>query len=238
MPFHSNPHNNVDIRAGPLVEFQLKLNVNCNYITHMLGEAFPDDKQLHHRIRVLDNITIHPLEQFWDEFNSELPQYKGFMYDMEESIITFANGDTEGQIKQVFDGAYEYIIAGSTEVELAELLVARDIRSEKEEPIICEDCDRDFTDECDGRSSFEEVEKVLCMDCHNHPECDDCGEKMMLDSSEPYCDAGCGPAFSDSTVQEVFRLLMDEGKLESRVNEETGMVEYKLKSDFIKTLEE
>ena len=105
MPFHSNPYNNVDIRAGPLVEFQLKLNVNCNYITHMLGEAFPDDKQLHHRIRVMDNITNQPLEQFWDEFNSELPQYKGFMYDMEESIITFANGDTEGQTKQVFDEA-------------------------------------------------------------------------------------------------------------------------------------
>ena len=62
---------------------------------------------------------------------------------------------------------------------------------EEEEPIICEDCDRDFTDECDGRSSFEEVEKVQCMDCFDHPECDDCGEKMMLDSSEPYCDAGC-----------------------------------------------
>ena len=144
----------------------------------MLGEAFPDDKQLHHRIRVLDNITNQPLEQFWDEFNSELPQYKGFMYDMEESIITFANGDTEGQIKQVFDGAYEYIIAGSTEVELAELLVARDIRSEKEEPIICEDCERDFTEECDDRSSFEEVGKVQCMDCHNSEDEDDiaCGD--------------------------------------------------------------
>ena len=62
----------------------------------------------------------------------------------------------------------------------------------EEKPIICETCGIDFTDECDDRSSFEEIGKVQCMDCFDHPKCDDCDEKMMLDSSEPYCDAGCG----------------------------------------------
>ena len=58
--------------------------------------------------------------------------------------------------------------------------------------IICEECKRDFTDECDGRSSFQEMGyHTLCMDCFDHPHCDYCREKMMLDSDEPYCDAGC-----------------------------------------------
>ena len=239
----SNPHNNVDIRAGQLVEFELSLNVNCNYITHMLSEAFPDDEQLLHDIRVMEHLPNQPLEMFWDEFNSELPCYQGFMYDMEEGIIKFANGNTEGEIKKVFDCAFDSIIKDlyKDELQSANAIIYEEDK-EEEEPIICEDCDRDFTEECDDRSSFEEIGKVQCMDCHNHPECDDCGEKMMLDSSEPYCDGGCGdeepPVVSDWTVQEVFRQLMDEGKLESRVNEDTGMVEYKLKSDFIKTLEE
>tara|TARA_R110002050_G_scaffold264402_1_gene405139 strand:+ start:1778 stop:2353 length:576 start_codon:yes stop_codon:yes gene_type:complete len=184
----SNPHNNVDIRAGQLVEFELNLNVNCNYITHMLSEAFPLDEQLLHNLRVMEHLPNQPLEMFWDEFNSELPCYQGFMFDMEEGIIKFANGNTEGEIKNVFDAVFEDMILGLYKVECA---AANAIIFKEDQPIICEDCDRDFTDECDGRSSFEEVEKVQCMDCHNHPECDDCGEKMMLDSSEPYCDAGC-----------------------------------------------
>jgi len=32
-------------------------------------------------------------------------------------------------------------------------------------PIICETCTRDFTDECDDRSSFDEIGKVICMEC-------------------------------------------------------------------------
>ena len=170
MPFHSNPHNNVDIRAGQLVEFELKLNVNCNYITHMLGEAFPDDEQLHHRIRVMEHLPNQPLEHFWDEFNSELPRYQGFMYDFEESIITFANGDTEGEIKKVFDCSFDCIIENLFEEKLQSanaIIFAEKIAEIEATPIICGDCDRDFTEECDDRSSFEEVEKVQCMDCHN-----------------------------------------------------------------------
>jgi len=34
-----------------------------------------------------------------------------------------------------------------------------------EEPIICTECSRDFTEEVDGRSSFEEEGKVICIDC-------------------------------------------------------------------------
>jgi len=249
----SNPLNNIDIRAGQLVEFELSLNVNCNYITHMLSEAFPDDEQLLHDIRVMENLPNQPLEMFWDEFNSELPCYQGFMYDMEESVIKFANGDTEGEIKKVFDCAFDYIIKDlyKDELQSANAIIYEEDK-EEEEPIICVSCDRDFTDECDGRSSFEEVEKVLCMDCHisEDDECKDCDNPISTvdihegDANREYCeecyqkDQDEPPAFSDGTVQEVFRQLMDEGKLESRVNEETGMVEYKLKSDFIKTLEE
>ena len=35
----------------------------------------------------------------------------------------------------------------------------------EEEPIICTECSRDFTEEVDGRSSFEEEGKVICIDC-------------------------------------------------------------------------
>jgi len=31
--------------------------------------------------------------------------------------------------------------------------------------IICETCTRDFTDECDDRSSFDEIGKIICMEC-------------------------------------------------------------------------
>ena len=164
----SNPHNNVDIRAGQLVEFELSLNVNCNYITHMLSEAFPDDEQLLHNLRVMEHLPNQPLEMFWDEFNSELPRYQGFMYDFEEGIINFANGDTEGEIKKVFDCAFDSIIKDlyKDELQSANAIIYEEDK-EEEEPIICEDCDRDFAEECDDRSSFEEVGKVQCMDCHN-----------------------------------------------------------------------
>tara|TARA_R110001606_G_scaffold8830_3_gene38764 strand:+ start:1967 stop:2785 length:819 start_codon:yes stop_codon:yes gene_type:complete len=35
----------------------------------------------------------------------------------------------------------------------------------EDEKIICVDCNRDFTDECDGRSSFDEIGKIQCEDC-------------------------------------------------------------------------
>ena len=44
-----------------------------------------------------------------------------------------------------------------------------------EEPIICSACKRDFTDEVDDRSSFDEIGKIICMDCFQV--CDDCGEE-------------------------------------------------------------
>ena len=35
----------------------------------------------------------------------------------------------------------------------------------EDEKIICVDCHRDFTDECDGRSSFDEIGKIQCENC-------------------------------------------------------------------------
>ena len=49
------------------------------------------------------------------------------------------------------------------QAELAELEPSE--KKEEEEPIICSACKRDFTDEVDDRSSFDEIGKIICMDC-------------------------------------------------------------------------
>jgi hypothetical protein len=37
--------------------------------------------------------------------------------------------------------------------------------NEEDEKIVCVDCHRDFTNECDGRSSFDEIGKIQCENC-------------------------------------------------------------------------
>ena len=57
-----------------------------------------------------------------------------------------------------------------------------------QEPVECETCG----DECDYTSDeLEEMNKIQCEDCRNHPCCDHCGQMMYLDSAEPYCGEGC-----------------------------------------------
>ena len=58
----------------------------------------------------------------------------------------------------------------------------------QEEPVICECCKRDFTDEVDDRSSFDETGKVICMECFDEEEeeedddveCEECGKALDL----------------------------------------------------------
>ena len=40
----------------------------------------------------------------------------------------------------------------------------------RQEPVICECCNRDFTDEVDDRSSFDEIGKIICMECFDEEE--------------------------------------------------------------------
>jgi hypothetical protein len=59
----------------------------------------------------------------------------------------------------------------------------------EDEKIICVDCNRDFTDECDGRSSFDEIGKIQCEDCflkekEDEAVCDDCEGKCRADETE------------------------------------------------------
>ena len=58
-------------------------------------------------------------------------------------------------------------------------------------PIICETCTRDFTDECDDRSSFDEIGKVICMECFAKEDdrdgiCEGCNENAGEECSN--CD--------------------------------------------------
>ena len=98
--------------------------------------------------------------------------------------------------------------------------------SEDEDDIACGDCDYTISqgefDSGKGRIMFNDVNEE-----GTEYRCGCCDDRVadpmgMFPDDEP-------PAFSDGTVQEVFRQLMDEGKLESRVNEETGMVEFRYK---------
>jgi len=49
-------------------------------------------------------------------------------------------------------------------------------------PYICSTCDRDFTDETDG--GFEEIGKVICMECFYEEEEDDEDEKKAAEMKE------------------------------------------------------
>ena len=41
---------------------------------------------------------------------------------------------------------------------------------DEQEKVICVTCKRDFTDEVDGRSSFEDMDEIICMECHEEAE--------------------------------------------------------------------
>jgi superfamily II helicase len=44
------------------------------------------------------------------------------------------------------------------------------IKEEEEKKTICSACKRDFTDEVDDRSSFDEIGKIICKDCFEEEE--------------------------------------------------------------------
>jgi len=92
----------------------------------------------------------HGLSEGWIEEESddesEHADAMAYRYDVEsrcpEGHRTVWNDKT---------GRFDYVPTDGAKVE--------------EEPIICTECSRDFTEEVDGRSSFEEEGKVICIDC-------------------------------------------------------------------------
>ena len=73
-------------------------------------------------------------------------------------------------------------------------------------PIICETCTRDFTDECDDRSSFDEIGKVICMECFAKEDdrdgiCEGCNENAGEECSN--CDnIACSECIEEFTTDE------------------------------------
>jgi len=72
--------------------------------------------------------------------------------------------------------------------------------------IICETCTRDFTDECDDRSSFDEIGKVICMECFDKEDdrdgiCEGCNENAGNECSN--CDnIACSECIEEFTTDE------------------------------------
>ncbi len=52
--------------------------------------------------------------------------------------------------------------------------------------IICETCTRDFTDECDDRSSFDEIGKIICMECFDKEDEEEEEEEEDLSFKKQY----------------------------------------------------
>ncbi len=57
----------------------------------------------------------------------------------------------------------------------------------EEEALICSTCARDFTEECDDRSSFDEIGKVICMECFDEEEEEEEEEKEEYEFNDYGC---------------------------------------------------
>ena len=71
----------------------------------------------------------------------------------------------------------------------------------QQQKIICVDCNRDFTNECDGRSSFDEIGKIQCENCFLKE--DEYGAKILCNDCDYYIssedfDAGNGRTMIDA----------------------------------------
>jgi len=54
-----------------------------------------------------------------------------------------------------------------------EIIDSIEYEKEEGEVFVCEDCNRDFSDEVDDRSSFDEIGRVVCMECFYNDEDDE-----------------------------------------------------------------
>jgi len=110
-------------------------------------------------------------------------------------------------------------------------------------PIICETCTRDFTDECDDRSSFDEIGKVICMECFDKEDnrdgiCEGCNENAGEDCSN--CDniacSECIEEFSRSEDDKRCRICADDEPDTEDEEEEEEDDEYEFESYGIKRI--
>ena len=111
--------------------------------------------------------------------------------ELANKFITYFNSVLEDIIKEnLFDKFEEWC----------------DESEEMNSPIICETCTRDFTDECDDRSSFDEIGKVICMECFAKEDdrdgiCEGCNENAGEECSN--CDnIACSECIEEFTTDE------------------------------------
>lgn len=111
--------------------------------------------------------------------------------ELAKKFITYFNSVLEDIIKE---NLFEKFVEWCDESE------------EMNSRIICETCSRDFTDECDDRSSFDEIGKVICMECFAKEDdrdgiCEGCNENAGNECSN--CDnIACSECIEEYTSDE------------------------------------